>query len=427
MSTLYLRIPAREVLLSAQQSSVESFSSEQVQTAQIPFALTGKDGAIVRQGHSQLAHLPRANSTVLILSARDVLLLELDVPRSLTGARLKQALPHLLEDQLIQDVSQSHIALGQRTALHQEGKHNTDRIQIGLVQQTWLKTWHEALYAAKHTHLRAIPAQLCLVSKEDAAQSALILLGGLNEGFVECTVRQSNEQNSLIAYGLTTPTLQLTELFSSLLPGKEVQFLIDQVAAPLPSMQVPTTPFTWANWIERADKATMDICQQEFSGNGWSLSQKIDWVKWSLPFKISLGALALQLLCMNIYWFALAYQAWQIKSDMSHLLVSTFPNTPAGANNPLKQMHTEIQEIRSAAGQLSPGDFLVLSSALSETLEMMGLEASSTLSHLEYRKNELLVQFKPEISIKASDLKANLQQRGLNGRLQGNKWIIGPA
>ncbi|EAY67509.1 Type II secretory pathway component PulL [Burkholderia dolosa AU0158] len=80
------------------------------QWPELPFTLVDKAGHVQRAGRAALALLPRANATVLIVAARDVLLLAATVP-PLKGPKLRQALPNIVEDQLIQDPLGCHIAL----------------------------------------------------------------------------------------------------------------------------------------------------------------------------------------------------------------------------------------------------------------------------------------------------------------------------
>ena len=100
MSTLIVLLPPREPAVPLQEW----------QWPELPFALFDKDGHTQRAGRAALALLPHAASTVLVVAARDVLLLAATVP-PLKGPKLRQALPNVIEDQLIQDPQSCHIAL----------------------------------------------------------------------------------------------------------------------------------------------------------------------------------------------------------------------------------------------------------------------------------------------------------------------------
>ncbi|ONX62402.1 hypothetical protein A8F17_25180, partial [Burkholderia cenocepacia] len=65
MSTLIVSLPPREPAVPLQEW----------QWPELPFTLVDKAGQVQRAGRAALALLPRANATVLIVAARDVLLL----------------------------------------------------------------------------------------------------------------------------------------------------------------------------------------------------------------------------------------------------------------------------------------------------------------------------------------------------------------
>ena len=108
MSTLIVSLPPREPAVPLQEW----------QWPELPFALVDKAGHVQRAGRAALTLLPRANATVLIVAARDVLLLAATVP-PLKGPKLRQALPNIVEDQLIQDPAGCHIALPDDTFVSQ--------------------------------------------------------------------------------------------------------------------------------------------------------------------------------------------------------------------------------------------------------------------------------------------------------------------
>ncbi|WP_254593964.1 type II secretion system protein GspL, partial [Burkholderia dolosa] len=144
MSTLIVSLPPREPAVPLQEW----------QWPELPFTLVDKAGHVQRAGRAALALLPRANATVLIVAARDVLLLAATVP-PLKGPKLRQALPNIVEDQLIQDPLGCHIALDP-VALPD------GRRVLAVVDRAWFHTIRDAFAAAGHRHLRAVPATRCL-------------------------------------------------------------------------------------------------------------------------------------------------------------------------------------------------------------------------------------------------------------------------
>ncbi|MCA8035644.1 type II secretion system protein GspL, partial [Burkholderia arboris] len=154
MSTLIVSLPPREPAVPLQEW----------QWPELPFMLVDKAGQVQRAGRAALALLPRANATVLIVAARDVLLLAATVP-PLKGPKLRQALPNIVEDQLIQDPLGCHIALD--PAALPDGRR-----VLAVVDRAWFRTICDAFTAAGHRHLSAVPATRCLPAPRAPAEAA---------------------------------------------------------------------------------------------------------------------------------------------------------------------------------------------------------------------------------------------------------------
>ncbi|WP_235996096.1 type II secretion system protein GspL, partial [Burkholderia aenigmatica] len=154
MSTLIVSLPPREPAVPLQEW----------QWPELPFTLVDKAGHVQRAGRAALALLPRANATVLIVAARDVLLLAATVP-PLKGPKLRQALPNIVEDQLIQDPLGCHIALDPDAL-------PDGRRVLAVVDRAWFRTICEAFTAVGHRHLSAVPATRCLPAPHASAAPA---------------------------------------------------------------------------------------------------------------------------------------------------------------------------------------------------------------------------------------------------------------
>ncbi|WP_174960639.1 type II secretion system protein GspL, partial [Burkholderia ubonensis] len=144
MSTLIVLLPPREPAVPLQEW----------QWPELPFMLVDKAGQTQRAGRAALALLPRAAATVLVVAARDVLLLAATVP-PLKGPKLRQALPNIVEDQLIQDPQGCHVAVD--PAALPDGRR-----VLAVVDRAWFRAICDAFTAAGHRHLRAVPATRCL-------------------------------------------------------------------------------------------------------------------------------------------------------------------------------------------------------------------------------------------------------------------------
>jgi general secretion pathway protein L len=144
LSTLIVFLPPRD----------PAVPSQEWQLPDMPFLLLDRSGRKERAGRAALAFLPRASATVLIVAARDVLLLAAALP-PLKGHRLRQALPNIVEDQMIQDPQTCHIALDPQPQAD-------DMRVLAVIDRGWFHFIVEAFRAVGHRNLRAVPLTRCL-------------------------------------------------------------------------------------------------------------------------------------------------------------------------------------------------------------------------------------------------------------------------
>ena len=121
MTTLYIRYPAK--------ASIEHGAAQSC-----PFALVGDGGNLLQQGAAALGNLAdlvaSARRVVLLLAASDVTLLRVKVP-PLSAARLKAALPNLVEEQVLGDPADCVLAVA--PAVDSSGMRT-----VAVVQRAWL-------------------------------------------------------------------------------------------------------------------------------------------------------------------------------------------------------------------------------------------------------------------------------------------------
>jgi general secretion pathway protein L len=117
----------------------------------------------------------------------------------------------------------------------------------------------------------------------------------------------------------------------------------------------------------------------------------------------------------------LARQRDAIDTQMTELLLNAFPKTTV-VLDASGQMSRQLQQLRVAAGELSPDDFLSLADGLARSL---GPVPVNGIAAIDYQDRRLAVTFKPEIKVDA-DLDKRLARNGLSGSIDSNtgKWII---
>jgi general secretion pathway protein L len=465
LSTLIVLLPPRD----------PAVPSQEWQLPELPFVLLDKSGRTQRAGRSALALLPRATTTVLMVAARDLLLMPATLP-PLRGPKLRQALPNIVEDQLIQDPQTCHIAVDPQGL--SEGRH-----LLAIVDRGWFRFICEAFTAAGHRSLRAVPVTRCLPQAPvaEAAPSAdetvearePVMAGGASvatplPGVAPVVAPATPSTVPMVAAVLgavvqTAPALLVEGAIESGVPRVELAIArgvqgegfaapADAVNATLAALagaapvslymltEVPgsdpnhattsparlaahvhgASPLPFEQLARRALECRFDLCQFEFASQPWRLD-RATLRRLRLPITLAVAALVVAIIGSNVQWLLLARQRDAINTQMTELLLNTFPKTTVVLDAP-DQMARQLQQLRVAAGELSPEDFLSLADGLARSLSPLPVNG---IAALDYHEHRLDVTFKPAIKVDA-DFTKRLARNGLTGAIDSStgKWTI---
>ncbi|MGI4811835.1 MAG: type II secretion system protein GspL [Janthinobacterium lividum] len=531
MTTLIVKLPARDAAV----------PSQEWRLADMPFLLLDKRGRTLRAGRAALEQLPRAGQTLLLLAARDVLMLAAAVP-PLKGARLKQALPNIIEDQLIQDAQTCHIVLdplpipvpesglGVRrgsgvgaddeatlplaaaaspsassaasNALPSRAAGAASRSvvpraltpaakrMVAVIDRGWFRFLLDAFTGAGHRGLRAIPIARCLPApRPDPADSRApddavldlaetvqdVDLSNPNRALGDLSPRAypavaailgatvSTDPHALpealalmpprvevaIAHGpfgegLTVPADAVADTLAALATaGMHNVYVLDEAgadagnapdrsatvgrravhqdASSLLSSLPGAQPLSFETLARNALAQRLDLCQFEFAARPWRLTPEASR-RLRAPALLAVAAIVVAIIGVNVQWLMLTRQRDAISARMTALLLEAFPRTTV-VLDPAAQMTTQLDRLRTAAGQLSPNDFLSLADGLSRSL---GPVPPTAVASLAYTHRVLQVTFKADASVDDS-LKERLARNGLDGSTDGNVWTIRSA
>ncbi|MBN3752915.1 type II secretion system protein GspL [Paraburkholderia sp. Tr-20389] len=453
MSTLIVLLPPRD----------PAVPSQEWQLPELPFLLLDKSGRIQRAGRSAPGLLPRASATVLMLAARDCLMLAATVP-PLKGPRLRQALPNVVEDQLIQDPQTTHIALDPKPL-------DGNRHVLAIVDRGWFRFVLETFAAAGHRNVKAVPVARCLpqpavstmAATEARAEEAVAagadsappldepaavgiapvvaaVLGHvvsstaavLGEGAVDTApprVELALARGPL-GEGLAVPEAAVGATVAALagnapvtlytlvdLPGSEPR--MSSTTKGRPSV-AGALPLSFETLARNAIQCRFDLAQFEFAVQPWRLD-RATLRRLRLPLWLLAATVVVAIIGANVQWLMLSRQRDAIGAQMTELLLNTFPKTTVVLDAP-DQMARQLQQLRVAAGELSPDDFLSLADGLARSL---GPIPVNSLAALDYHDRRIEVTFKPEVKIDP-DFQQRLMRNGLNGAIDSNtgKWTI---
>lgn len=364
MTTLYIRHPARA----------------EGEHALSRFALVNDGGVIEQQGEGPLRNLGDlvgGNRVVLLLAGADVSLLSVQAP-PLTGARLKAALPGLVEEHILGDPLE-HVLVAAPQQLD-------DTRPIAVVDRDWLEAIVRSLLAQGARSVAAVPAQLCLPLQPGSVSAAI-------QG-TELTLRQGLFQGFGLALdAVPAVVLQTARAFSGDAPlvlyvpaGQlgEYQALASEAG---PGIALETDD--WAHWIAGSKSTALDLV----SGLGAAGSQPRDWRRWRWPIRLALLALAVNLIGLNVEWLRLKREAETVRQSMTQTFRSVYPNQTT-ILDPVAQMRQNIARARASTGDVAPDEFTYMASALGEATRSLARQPG--IASIEYRERALSVKVKPE-------------------------------
>ena len=361
----------------------------------------------------------RQTGVVALLPATALSWHQVDLPPGLhkQAARLQSALQGLLEDRLLDDPAQLHMAL-------QPNWKDSPRPWVAVCERTWLGAHLQALEQAGLTVHRIVPELNPTSAVALGAQLQLTALGDAESGWLWMTHPErgvwGQPVQALQAQGLGLSEPDRASLDIQAEPGVVAwaSHILDTPARLISPGQ---------HWLA-AVAAHWDLAQFDFKANARSRQLKI-WQRAASTFwhgpawrPVRWGVwlvLAGQLVGLNAW-------AWKTRADWqtqrhswTEMLRASFPQTQVVVDAPV-QMAREVARLRQAAGQLSPSDLESMLGALGQAMPA-GLAAPGQWL---YQPGQLRLQkFKPS-STEQQALQQSLQARGYRWRAEGDAWLM---
>lgn len=414
MSVLYIRLPASWATGHTADHAVQSAALG------CSFALAGDAGAIQREGSATLPELAAlvagAQRVVLILAATDVSLLRVAVP-PLSPARLRAALPNLVEDQLLDDLSDVVVVAGR----------SADAMRtVAVVRRDWLEMLTRVMLALGARRIQALPAQLCLPYREAAISAAVSAIDSGTERGNTLVVRLAAQEGLglplLPEAGVASApaALQLLRLVAPeaavtlYVPAAEVRAY--QAAAAEDGQRITIQPDSWAHWIAGAQDAQPDLA----TGLGSVASPGLDWRRWRWPLLLAGALLLVNTIALNLDWWRLQQEANATRAALTRVFQKAYPQEVVIVD-PLLQLRQKIATAKRQAGQPAADDFALLAAGFAEAWSRAGSGGTAlpAIGALEYHERALLVRIKTPGEIPLAQLRPALAARHLGVTRQG--------
>jgi general secretion pathway protein L len=379
LSTLYIRLPSKAVADSLQPGA----------SLYCRYALASATGGIEREGVAALAELAepaaRAQRVVLLLAASDVTLLRVKLP-PLSGARLKAALPNLVEDQLMSDPAECVIVPGDTV----EGLRT-----VAVVHRGWLELLNRTLRSLGARSVTALPAQLCLPQPAEGAGAAVLEEQGVEADVALRLAQQEGIGLPIVADQPELLSFEVLQSLAAVVPAGPLTLYVPQPRVRdyqdalrlLPGLEerVALHADDWPRWIAGADAARPDLV----IGLAGAAGGGFDWRPWRWPLALALLLLLVNAIALNTSWLRLKREADALRAGMTQTYRNAFPKETVIVD-PLAQIRQKIAAARRTGGQLAPDDFLALAGAFGDALRDAG--QSTAIASLEYHDRSLLVK-----------------------------------
>lgn len=409
MLTLYIRMPSR--MLADEIEPGRPLNCE--------FALAN-GSAIEKEGVAALSALGglarRARRVLLLLAPSDATLLRVKVP-PLPPARLKAALPNLVEEQLMSDPADNVVVAGRADGAWR---------QVVAVQRDWLEKLSRTLLSLGARSIAAVPAQLGLAWEDKPA--AVVAERGSD---AELAVRTSELDGAGLSISADQPellALEVLQALAALVPHGDVALYLppgrindyESSLHLVPSLEgrVSCRADGWSRWIAAAGAADIDV----MSGVLGAGKPRTDWRRWRWPLALGAAVLLVNVLALNIDWLRQQREADALRNAMVQVYRATFPKDTV-IIDPLAQMRQKMAQARRDAGELAAGDFLALAAGLGDAWRSVA--PGTPLASLEYRDRGLLLKLKPETRVNMDALRNALAARNLSiSQAGGGVWRV---
>ena len=341
----------------------------------------------------------------LIADARDVNLIAAKLP-PLSGARLRQALPNVVEEFLLQDVSRCLLAPGPVI--------DSERRLIGVIDREWAEFVISTFDRRKIRVESLWPAQLALPISDDgwslaAVQGGIAMRTGPATGLGWSAGDDPARRTEAVGAALTAagvghvPAQGLHAFIESPDWDLPVRAAARELGLPVEMARLP---------IVRS--APIDLLDGRASGFKAALAQ-FDWRIWRWPIGLAAACIIAALIGLNLQWGMLAGEKRSLRQAMEATYRGAFPGTNVLVN-PALQMRNQVGDLRTRDGRQGPDDFVPLFAAFAQAI---GDQGANGLGAVEYRDGRLKVRFDPgsvEGTAKRDQLRQACSRLGL--RLQ---------
>lgn len=368
-------------------------------------------------GSTTLANLPPARVITAVLDDRDVMSRRLQAPK-LNDAKLRLALPNLLEEYLLTDPSDCHFAWQVRPPAAGEAGLS---LTVCAIDRSTLSRVVDVFEQAGRTLHQAVARQFTLPEPQEGIFAAYL-------DAQRCLIRLRGDG------ALSVPRASVGAVLAMLKNKDELSGLNLFQSDPISS---PSELFASANVDITCSGSGVDVLmldngvnllqgsfapRQSLGRFGRALSTAQTTGSWRAPVGWLLAALLITVVGLNTYWWKLAQINQSLRASAHQTFRDAFPGEPA--IDELAQAQQAVSRLRQRAGRISSDDFSALNGRASSLLSVMPV---GSVSSLDYADRRLRVQFSgPQLLSPAAQnaLRARAPSLGLRVLFDTNRSAV---
>lgn len=367
-------------------------------------------------GETPVALLPKASKVDLVFDTSDVFVAAIDAPR-LSEAKLRLALPNLLEDRLLADPADCHFAFTPPT----RGSGTTTvagspKLPVAVIDRGWLTRALDVLAEsgyrpqAAYDEIYTVPAPGAGVLSVRVDRGRGIARAGRHDGFAF----DFEGPDAPPALLLAVRQLGIKRIQAYGRDAARFASLAGALGAPIEVAQ--------ADVDVGSTEGAVNLLQGPFAAGG--LLGGMALPKLSLrglraPLAWAAATVVVAIAGMNAYWLKLANESRALRAQMEAAFRSAFPEATAVVD-PVLQARREMNALRARAGVASAEDFSVLNV---QATQLFALAPIGAVGGVEYRDGALRVKFKPGRALDANlqnILRGQAIQQGLELRFEAD-------
>ena len=355
-------------------------------------------GGAVREGSQRgLEGLAPAEDIIVWTPAAETLLLRARLPTR-SSAKIAQALPYALEEQLIEPPESLHFAFA----------HEADgALAVAVTRRERMESWLAALAAAGLAPTRLAPVTLSLPLADRAwtlsfVDGEIVLRSGVRAGLGGPA---EPRPPAWLHAALAEARSESGAPERILLVGAPAEL---DSAAWREDLGLPLEPMRPGE--AAVPEAPLDLLQQHYAPRARIAALKRAYV----PAAALLAAWLLATLAFDaIEWARLSRAAGAAEEEMRTLLMKSFPETRA-ILDPAEQMRRGLQDLSARSGIAAPGDMLSLLARAAPAIER---ESRLRVEGVEYADRALCVRLVAS-EADAESLARTLRARALEVEVQ---------